>query len=357
MHPSHPLLKPNMRDANIPHTDLNPSVICLGTGGMGTTIDRDASFKLLDAFVEAGGNFLDTAKVYSDWIPGERSRSEKTLGAWMRARGNRSQIVLATKGAHPNLQTMDQPRLKPEDITGDIKASLSHLQADVIDLYWLHRDDPAQSVASILDTLNAEAKVGHIRYFGCSNWKAVRIQEADEYAARTGQSSFAANQMLWNAAAIDLNGVADKTLAPMDKAMYELHMRTHLAAVPFSSQANGLFSKWSGTAPDDESGAAAGPGTKLRKAVVDTAKRVRDAITTTAPMYSKEANLRRLAVIEQIAEKNELTVSQVVLGYLLAQPFPTFPIVGCRHLGQLLDSLSAADVQLDAEEVAAIEQA
>jgi len=342
-----------MRYANIPHTELTPSVICLGTGSMGATIDRETSFKLLDAYVDAGGTFLDTAKVYSDWIPGERSRSEKTLGAWMQSRGNRSQIVLATKGAHPDLQTMHVPRLKPEDISGDIKASRSHLQVEMIDLYWLHRDDPAQPIETILDTLNAAVQAGHIRYFGCSNWKAARIEEANEYAARTGQRSFAANQMLWNAAAIDLDGVADKTLAPMDKAMVDLHLRTHLAAIPFSSQAGGLFSKWSGTVPDDDSGT----GTKLRKAVVDTAKRVRDAITTTAPMYPKEANLRRLSVIEQIAESNELTISQVVLGYLLSQPFPTFPIVGCRHMGQLSDSLSAADVQLTPDEVAAIEQA
>lgn len=342
-----------MRYANIPHTDLNPSVICLGTGSMGATIDRDTSFQMLDAFLEAGGNFLDTAKVYSDWIPGERSRSEKTLGAWMKARNNRDRIVIATKGAHPDLQTMDKPRLKPEDIIGDIAASRHHLQVDVIDLYWLHRDDRNQSIESIIDTLNGEVKAGHIRYFGCSNWKADRIQQAAEYAGRSAQSSFVANQMLWNAAAIDPDGIADKTLAPMDAAMYELHLRTNLAAVPFSSQANGLFSKWSGTAPEDASSA----GTKLRKAVVDTAKKVRDAISTTSPMYPKDVNLRRLSVIEQIAEVNELTISQVVLGYLLSQPFPTFPIVGCRHMGQLLDSLSAADVQLNPEEVAAIEQA
>ena len=96
---------------SFPRIPLSPSPICLGAGDLGAAISREDSLTLLDAFVDHGGNFLDTAKVYSDWIPGESSRSEKIIGGWMKQRGKRAQIVLATKGAHPDLATMHIPRL------------------------------------------------------------------------------------------------------------------------------------------------------------------------------------------------------------------------------------------------------
>jgi aryl-alcohol dehydrogenase-like predicted oxidoreductase len=181
----------------IPNTTLSVSSVCLGTAELGTVVPRAEAFRLLDMFVDLGGNFLDTALVYANWIPGERSVSEKTLGAWMRARGNRDRIVVATKGAHPQLATMDVPRLSPAEIRADVEASLAHLQVNRIDLYYLHRDDALRPVGEIMGTLHELVQAGKLRYVGCSNWCADRIAAAQAYAQAHGFVGFVADQMLW----------------------------------------------------------------------------------------------------------------------------------------------------------------
>ena len=315
-----------MRITPIPGTDLKPSAICLGTGGMGSTIDRDNSFAMLDAFVARGGNFLDTAKVYADWLPIERSSSERTLGRWLKARGNRDKIVVGTKGAHPDLATMHIPRMSAQDIASDIEASLEHLQTDYIDLYWLHRDDPSRPAGEIIESLNEHVKTGKIRYLGCSNWRAERIQAAQEYAAAHGLLGFAGDQPMWSLAAIDPSGIADKTLVMMDDGQRAFHVRTGLAAIPYSSQANGLFNKLAQGRP-----------------------------APTSPMYRASENERRLQRIKQLTAESGLSITQIVLGYLMSQPFATIPIVGCRNLDQLSDSLSAGNVTLTPAQVQFLE--
>ena len=200
----------------IPNTALTPSALCMGSNMMGSVTDKQTSFRLLDAFVAAGGTFLDTAKVYADWLPGERSVSEKTIGEWLRHSGKRSQVVVATKGAHPELATMHIGRLSPAEIVADLDASLRHLQTDVIDLYWLHRDDVKRPVAEILETMESQVRAGKIRYYGCSNWRAGRIGEAQAYARSQGWTGFVADQMMWSLAAVDYAALPDKTMVAMD---------------------------------------------------------------------------------------------------------------------------------------------
>ncbi len=160
-----------MQYATIPNTDLAVAAICMGTTFIGSTIDHHQSFDLLDLYAESGGNFVDTASVYANWLAGEKHQSEKTVGRWLADRGLRDRIVLATKGAHPDMATMDVPRMSRAEIEDDLNTSLINLQTDVIDLYWLHRDDPSRPVEEILATLNAQVQAGKIRYFGCSNWR------------------------------------------------------------------------------------------------------------------------------------------------------------------------------------------
>ena len=169
----------------IPNTSLAVFPICLGAASLGTESNRSDAFALLDAYTAAGGNFIDTARVYSDWIPGERQRSEKIIGEWISTRNNRTHIVLATKGAHPDL-THPIPRVTPADIDADLTESLRHLRTEYIDLYWLHRDDPIQPVGPILDTLERHRRAGRIRAYGCSNWSAARITAAAQYATAAG---------------------------------------------------------------------------------------------------------------------------------------------------------------------------
>src|SRR5215212_2523559 len=138
-----------MKHVTIPQTDLTVSPICMGSTDFGSTITTTDVYRLLDAFLSDGGNFIDTAHVYSNWRPGPTSISEKTIGQWVRANGLREQIVLGTKGAHPDLSTMGIARLARADIVRDLDESLDHLQTDYIDLYWLHRDDPERPVGEI----------------------------------------------------------------------------------------------------------------------------------------------------------------------------------------------------------------
>ena len=315
-----------MRTAKIPNTELSPSVLCLGTVNLGATIDRETSFTILDAFFEHGGTFIDTAKIYSDWIPGEKSRSEKVIGEWMRERKNRERVILATKGAHPELSSMHTSRLSKQEITADLEASLRHLQVDYIDLYWLHRDDPARPIAEILETLASLVRFGKIRYYGCSNWHLERIQEAQAYAVENGMAGFSGIQNLWNLAKVNTESLADPTLVVMDQPLWNFHRKTQLAAIPFSSQANGLFQKL-------ESGQVERISEGQRR------------------MFLNPETEKRFRGVQALKAQTGLTTSQIVLGYLTGQPFPTFPIIGPQNMEQLEDSLRAADLRLTQEQI------
>jgi aryl-alcohol dehydrogenase-like predicted oxidoreductase len=303
----------------------------MGTNMLGSVNDKQTSFALLDAFVDAGGTFLDTAKVYADWLPGERSISEKTIGAWLRQSGQREQMIVATKGAHPDLATMHIGRLAPADIVADLDTSLKHLQIDVIDLYWLHRDDTRRPVAEILETLEAQVRAGKIRYYGCSNWHADRIAEAQTYARSRGWTGFVANQMLWSLAAVDYAALPDKTMVAMDATLKQYHLASGLAAIPYSAQANGYF----------QSLAA-----RDAHMVKEGQRRI----------YGSRINTTRLARVKQLGAELGLSITQIVLGYLMAQPFATLPIFGCRTGEQLQETLTAADVMLTPMQVTFLEQ-
>ena len=136
---------------------------------------------MLDQFLELGGTFIDTASVCANWLPGPESISEKTIGEWLSSSGKRSGGA-GDESAHPDLRTMHVASVARR-IVSDLDSSLRNLRTDVIDLYWLHRDDVRRPVGEILETLNEQVQAGKIRYFGCSNWTAQRIREAQDHAA------------------------------------------------------------------------------------------------------------------------------------------------------------------------------
>lgn len=320
-----------MRYISLPNTELKPSAICFGTANLGSVIDRQASFRLLDVYLEHGGNFLDTAKVYADWLRGERSSSEKTIGRWLRQRNNRDQVILATKGAHPELAAMHVPRLSRAEITADLNASLKNLQTERIDLYWLHRDDENRPVDEIMDTLMELMACGKIRYFGCSNWRLARIKEAQAYARRRGCPGFVGNQVMWSLAVVDPQALPDRTMVTMNSELKQYHKETGLPALAYSAQANGWFQRRA-------SGAAGQMSAAFQR------------------MYATAVNETRWRQVQELVKVSGLSVSELILGYLLAQPFPTIPLIGSKSVPHLLDSLKAGDVQLSQEQVAYLEQ-
>lgn len=316
----------------IPGTELRVFPIALGGAPLGSAVARGDAFRLMDEFVDGGGNMVDTALVYANWLPDvEPSASERTIGEWMRLRGNRGRMIVTTKGAHPLLTSMDRPRMSEADIREDVEGSLRRLGVDTIDLYWLHRDDVGRPAGEIVETMNRFVREGKIRHFGCSNWMVERMREASRYAAEHGLQGFAGNQMMWSLAAVDRARLKDQTLVPMDGEMHAYHVETGMAALPYSSQANGLFTKWE------------------RDAYAEDDERI-------APQYRLRENARRFERCRKLAAERSVTVNRIVLAYLLGQPFPTVPIAGCRTSGQLRDSLAAAEVRLTPDEVRYLEQ-
>lgn len=319
-----------MRYIILPNTNLTTSTICLGTSNFGATIPQADAFALMDAFVEQGGNFLDTAHVYANWITTlPKSISEKTIGAWMKARNNRHQIIIGTKGAHPDLATMHISRLAPADIMQDLNESLQHLQTETIDLYWLHRDDPTRPVGDIIDTLDAQVKAGKIRAFGCSNWSTARMKAAFDYANTHGCHGFVANQPMWSLAQPNPAAFGMPGLAAMDETMFAFHQQSGWAVIPYTSQARGFFSK------------------VATQGATSLSERDRQA-------YWNAKNERRAVVVQQLAQEYRATPAQIALAYLLCQPVPTIPVVGCRTLAHLQDSLGATAITLPAAVVAAL---
>ncbi len=313
-----------MRFVDIPGCDLRLSAVCLGGGSFGTAVAQDDVFTLLDAFFAAGGNFLDTALVYGDWAASERSVSEKIIGRWMRARGLRQDVRVGTKGGHPLLERMDVPRLSPQEIVSDLVASLSHLQTDWIDLYWLHRDDPARPVGDMLETLEAQVNKGYIRYYGCSNWTVPRIREANEYAQAHGLKGFVASQPMWSLARPVRECLPDATMVVMDKESAEFHRSTGMAVIPYSAQAGGFFAKTERSGLDG----------------LDPNRR---------PLYGSAENAARAERVQNLARERKTTAGSVALAFLMSQPFPVIPIIGAKHPLQLQDGLRATELTLNEE--------
>ena len=139
-----------MKTRRLPRTNLTASVLCLGTAAFGSAIDSSSSEKILETYVDAGGNVLDTAEIYAAWLPNGEHRSETFLGEWLRKRKNRDQLIVSTKGAHPRLDSMDKPRLSKPAVESDLNSSLQRLGIECIDVYWLHRDDPGTPVEEII---------------------------------------------------------------------------------------------------------------------------------------------------------------------------------------------------------------
>lgn len=215
------------------NTDLFP--IVLGTAPFGSGISRDHAFEILDAYVDLGGNFVDTAAVYGMGL------SEQTIGSWIRERGARDKVFISTKGGHPSLPDWKQ-RITETDIRADMEDSLRYLQTDYVDTYFLHRDDEGQPVEAIMPVLDRLVKEGKTRYIGASNWTVARINEANAFAKANGLAEFAVSQIFWCGAVINKENVYDQTLVVMDDAEHKGYAENQIPVMAYTSQAKGLFS-------------------------------------------------------------------------------------------------------------------
>ncbi|MFG1684248.1 aldo/keto reductase [Nonomuraea sp. NPDC049269] len=304
---------------SIATTDLSVFPICLGPNVFGWTADRAASFAVLDAYVEGGGNFIDTADVYPYWATGE-STSEMIIGDWLAERGNRDSIVLATKvGMLKGLEG-----LAPATIRTAVENSLRRLRTDRIDLYWAHVDDRDTPLADTLATFGALIEEGKIRHIGASNYGADRLAEALRVAGDEGLPRYVALQQPYNLVERGYEGELRDVVA-----------REGLSSTPYFSLARGfLTGKYTpGTTVDSP---RAGQAASYLE--TDHGPRVIDALT-------------------KVAAERGVEPAAVALAWLAAQPTITAPIASARDVRQLQPLLTAAALTLTTDELHLLDEA
>jgi len=295
------------------------SAFALGTAFYGS--DRVAHWHaLLDAFADLGGTTLDTAYSYGD--------SEAVLGSWLAARADRERFVVCTKGGVGDC-ILPADALE-EVIERELSESLRRLQTDAVDLYWLHRDNPAVPVARVVDCLNSQLVQGRIRAFGGSNWTCDRIDAANAYAAGHGLVGFAAVSNHLSLAVP--TGPFYPGLVGVDETGRSWHKRTGLPLFSWSSQARGFFTG------------------RFRPEVVGD--RADGFARRMLEIYATEGNLERLRRAERLgAEKGGASAVQIALAWLLGQDLPVVPLVGPHTVDELWSCVGALAVELSPEEL------
>lgn len=313
---------------NIGSTGIEVHPLNLGGNVFGWTADRDASFAVLDAYTAAGGNFIDTADAYSRWVPGHAGgESETVIGEWLKARGNRDKVVVATKGGrHPEFTG-----LKPDTISKAIDASLRRLGTDYIDLYYTHYDDESVEIGEIMTALDGLVKAGKARAVAASNISPERLSAALDFAKTNGLSSYVALQPHYNLVSRD-------TYEGELKAIAERH---ELAVFPYYSLASGfLTGKYRpGATGDVDSGRASAN------------------VLRPATFLEQERGPKVLAALDEVAQARGAEVASVALAWLLAQPTVTAPIASARKTGQLPALLKAVELRLSEEDLAKLDAA
>jgi aryl-alcohol dehydrogenase-like predicted oxidoreductase len=293
-------------------TDLDVFSLCLGTNIFGWTADQPQSFAVLDAYVAAGGNFLDTADVYSAWIDGHSGgESETVIGNWLADRGNRQELVIATKVGLLG-------GLTEAGIHQGIEASLRRLQTDYIDLYYVHLDDPEVPLLETLTALDALVRTGKVRYIAASNYKPDRLVEALAISEREGLARFVALSPHYNL----MERSYETTLA-------ELCARNDISCVPYYALAKGFLT-----------------GKYRRDQPVDSQRPGRH----NGSAYLDDRGLRVLGALDAAAAAHETTLAAVALAWLRAQPTVIAPISSARTPEQLAELLPMTELTLtDAE--------
>ncbi|WP_028936890.1 aldo/keto reductase [Pseudonocardia spinosispora] len=304
----------------LPGTDLEVHPLCLGGNVFGWSANEDESFEVLDDYTAAGGNFIDTADSYMWRVPGNKGGdSERILGDWMTARGNRDDIVLATKvGSWP-----EQPGLSKKNIATAVEGSLRRLRTDHIDLYYAHRDDPDTPVEETVTAFDELVKAGKVRHVAASNYSAARLTEALDFAEANGLAGFKAVQPHYNLMERDY----EQDLAP-------LLAERGLSCLPYFALAKGfLTGKYS----------------------ADT--KVESVRAEGALEYLDDRGRKVLTALDEVAGNHGVSQAAVALAWLSAHPTVSTPIASARTREQLSGLLPMADLTLSTDEIAQLTSA
>ena len=305
-------------------SELAVAPLCFGGNVFGWTADEKTSFALLDAFVDAGFDFIDTADTYSRWVPGhEGGESETIIGKWLKSRGSRNKVVIATKVG------MDMgpagKGLKAAHIRKAVEQSLTRLQTDRIDLYYSHKDDPDTPLE---ETLQAHAELvsqGKVRALGASNYSAERLREALDISKRLNLPRYEVLQPEYNLYA----------RSGFEAALESLCGEAGLGVAPYYSLASGFL-------------------TGKYRSEDDFGKSPRGARMSA---YLNERGRSILSALDEAAEEHHATPAQVAIAWLIARPSITAPIASATSVEQLQDLIGAARRELDADTIALLDAA
>ncbi len=315
-----------MTTRRIGRSDLHVKPFCFGGNVFGWTADEAMSFRLLDAFVDAGFDFIDTADVYSAWVPGHKGgESETVLGKWFRQSGKRDRIVLATKVGMQ--MAPDKTGLAPAYIRKAVEDSLRRLQTDRIDLYQSHRDDPDTPLAETLGVYDDLIKAGKIRVIGASNYSAARLQEALDTSAKNNLPRYECLQPEYN--------LVERKI--FEGELQDLCVREEIGVIPFFSLAAGFL-------------------TGKYRSEADLNKSVRGPRTAGKYLQTTQGP-KVLAALDKVAAAHEATCAQVALAWIMARKGLTAPIASATNPQQLAELLGATKISLTSADIAELDAA
>ena len=302
-------------------SSLRVAPLCLGGNVFGWTANEAASFKVLDAFVDAGLNFIDTADVYSAWVPGHHGgESETIIGNWLKRGARRKDVVIATKVGME--MAPDRKGLSAAHIARSVEDSLRRLQTDHIDLYFAHRDDASVSFEETLGAYQKLIEQGKVRIIGASNYTAARLAEALEVSRKHGLPRYEVLQPLYNLYA----------RTDYESALEPLCLEQQVSVVSYYALASGFLSGKYRT-PEDAAKSARGKGVVAK--------------------FLNERGLRILAALDDVARFYSASPASVALAWQIARPRITAPIASATTVDQLSELVAATQMNLDR---AAIEQ-
>jgi aryl-alcohol dehydrogenase-like predicted oxidoreductase len=319
----HDMTAPAYRELG--RSGLKVSPLCFGGNVFGWTIDEATSFSLLDAWVDAGFNFIDTADVYSIWAPGHTGgESETIIGKWLKQSGKRSQVVIATKLGKPMGE--GKKGLAPAYMRQALEDSLRRLQTDYIDLYQSHDDDADTPLADSLGAFGEMVKAGKVKAIGASNFTAARLAEALGTSEKHGLPRYESLQPLYN--------LYDR--ATFEDELGPLCLKRGVGVINFYALAAGFL-------------------TGKYRSADDAGKSKRGASTT--GKYLNSRGLKILDALDEVAASVGAKPGQVAIAWLLAQPAVTSPIASATSIAQLDELVAAAQIKLDAAALATLNNA
>ena len=313
-----------MKTRKLGGSGLEVCPVCLGGNVFGWTADEPASFAILDAFVDAGFNFVDTADVYSRWAPGHKGgESETVLGHWFKRSGHRKKVILATKVGIE--LAPDKKGLSKAYILREVEDSLQRLQTDYIDLYQSHIDDASVPLEETLGAYDQLIKEGKVRAIGASNYRAERLVEALNVARQSGLPRYECLQPHYN---LYERAAYEQDLEP-------LCLKEGIGVIPYFALASGfLTGKYR-----SETDLAKGPRGQMVKKYLD------------------ERGFRILAALDEVATRLDSTPGKVAIAWLIARPSVTAPIASATSVEQLKELVDAANLQLEPASIETLSQA